>query len=44
MKALEPITANGSRLLSALKENGISEKVNKEVAIRFKDFGGVDHV
>lgn len=44
MKTLEPITANGSRLLSALKVNSTSEKVNKEVATRFKDLGGVSHV
>jgi|LGVF01.2.fsa_nt_gb putative transposase len=44
IKALEPITTNGSRLLSALKANGTSEKINKEVATRFKDLGGVDHV
>lgn len=44
MKSLEPITANGSRLLSALKVNVTSEKVNREIATRFKDLGGVDHV
>lgn len=44
LKAIEPITANGSRLLAALKDNGTSEKVNKEIATRFKDLGGVDHV
>jgi transposase InsO family protein len=44
LKSIEPITANGSRLLAALKANGTNEKINKEIGTRFKDLGGVDHV
>lgn len=42
-KTQVPLTTNGSRLLAALSKNNTSNPVT-EVAIRFKDMGGVKHV
>lgn len=43
-RKLEPVTANGSRLLKALNQDNITNRTNKETAISFRDLGGIQHV
>jgi transposase InsO family protein len=44
LASIQPLSSNGSRLLAALNKDNITNRTNKEIAIRFKDMGGDSHV